>query len=174
MSAIISLDNKYRFSLSREWEDVFAFHGERLLFVMCNPSTADADVDDPTIRRCKGFADRLHCRQFEVVNLFAMRATDPRELRKVEPGTAIHPANDDHIRTAIGRASTIICAWGNNGTLWDRDRWVLRLIQIHARGRSIVALKIGKTGQPAHPLYLPANSPIVNFPGDNNPRFPRE
>lgn len=79
-SAIISECGKYRYSLSRIWDENKA----NVLFIMLNPSTADGDVDDPTIRRCIGFAKSWGYGGIYVGNLFAYRATDPKELLKVE------------------------------------------------------------------------------------------
>jgi hypothetical protein len=96
----------YRYLLGRRVGE-----GDRTaLFMMLNPSTADATEDDPTIRRCTGFARREGCGVLEVVNLFAYRATDPAELRTAPD--PVGPANDHHIKAALGRVALVVVAWG--------------------------------------------------------------
>ena len=145
--AIISECGTYRYLLQRSWN----VRLKAVCFVMLNPSTANAQVDDPTIRRCLGFAKRLGFGQLEVVNLFALRATDPAKVRKHQD--PVGPENDEHILTAVHVCDMTICAWGGNGGYKDRDTAVLRLL----RDNGIVphALRISKNGCPAHPLYLP-------------------
>jgi hypothetical protein len=125
--------------------------------VMLNPSTADAMLDDPTIRRCIDYAKRLDCDSLEVVNLFAYRSTDPNMLAAMSKDAAIGPENDQHIVKATALATVVLCAWGNHGALFGRDTEVLRLIR--GKGAKPMALKINtKSGQPAHPLYLKADA----------------
>src|SRR5580765_5070589 len=105
--ATISPDGKYRYLLSREYED--GMFGT-VLFVMLNPSTADATKDDATIRRCVGFTKRWGYSTLEVVNLFAFRATHPRDLWKADD--PVGPDNDVTISDAVRRAQLIVAAWG--------------------------------------------------------------
>ena len=123
---------------------------EGLVFVMLNPSTATATEDDPTIRRCMDFGRRWGFRELTVVNLFALRATDPAELRR--HGTeAIGERNDEMLAWLRQRRKTtcMVAAWGNHGTHLGRDAAVLPIIQ------PAMALKTTRLGCPAHPLYLP-------------------
>lgn len=150
MSAVLSPCGKYRYRLDRE---LGGFAGEgRISFVMLNPSTADATQDDPTIRRCIGFARAWGAARLTVVNLFAFRSTDPDALYSMSKAEAIGPENDQHIWEVWNQSKLVICAWGNHGKLHGRAADVLRL------GSSVstpMALKINaKSGQPAHPLYL--------------------
>ena len=103
--AVLSECGSYRYALTREWAD-----GKCVAWLMLNPSTADADIDDPTIRRCIGFARQWGYGRLVVVNLFALRATDPRVLvRNADP---VGSKNDFYIAKAMKEAQEVICAWG--------------------------------------------------------------
>lgn len=159
MSAIISDCGKYRYHLHRH---VGMGGRGSCCFVMLNPSTADATQDDPTIRRCIGYTKSLGCDSLEVVNLFAYRSTDPGVLAAMSRDAAIGPDNDQYIRRATALAEFVICAWGNHGSLFGRDREVLELIR--AVGRKPMALKMNaKSRQPAHPLYLKGDARPVEI-----------
>ena len=147
--AIISACGKYRYLLQRSWD----YKLQAVCFVMLNPSTADATLDDPTIRRCLGFAKALGFGQLEVVNLFGWRATDPKELKSaVNP---IDTENDEQLLNSAKVCNMTICAWGVNGTFLQRDKSVLGMLR--KNGITPHALRLSKDGHPAHPLYLPAN-----------------
>jgi hypothetical protein len=139
-------DGPYRYLLWRRWADAAS-----LLFVMLNPSTADAERDDPTIRRCVGFARAWGFGGVEVVNLFAWRATYPGELRRARD--PVGPHNDGVILAAAARNQAVLAAWGNHGALGARDRQVAALLAPF-RPRSLGALTAG--GAPRHPLYVRA------------------
>ena len=94
---------------------------------MLNPSTADASRDDPTIRRCIGFARAWGYGGVEVVNVFALRATEPSLLRRVRD--PVGPGNDAALAAATARVDAIVIAWGVHGTLLQRDRTVPRAAQ---------------------------------------------
>ena len=159
MSAILSPDRKYRYRLIR---DLGMMGNGVCCFVMLNPSTADEFADDPTIRRCLGYARSLGCARLDVVNLFAHRCTDPGTLYGMSRDAAVGPENDLHITEAACKARIVICAWGNHGVLFGRDREVVRLLRFH--GVVPMALKINKKSkQPAHPLYLKANAEPLEF-----------
>src|SRR5689334_10494992 len=105
-AAMLSPDSNYRYSLRRTWRE-----GSRIVcFIMLNPSTADADLDDPTIRRCIGFAKSWNYDALEVVNLFAWRATKPSVLASIDDPEGLE--NDGSILKAAARAEMIVCAWG--------------------------------------------------------------
>lgn len=145
-SAILSDCKSYRYRLERRWD----MERPRVAFVMLNPSTADANLDDPTIRRCIGFAKAWGFGGLIVGNLFALRSTDPKALYShSEP---IGPDNDRHLLTIADDVDQIICAWGTNGALHGRGKAVVRML----RGRNMLALKVTSDGSPGHPLYLPA------------------
>jgi hypothetical protein len=131
------------------------------VFVMLNPSTADAFVEDPTIRRCLGFARRWGCGGLVVVNLFALRATDPKVmLSHAEP---VGARNDDVIRAVAGMNVKVwVAAWGRPGTHCGRAVQVRELLA--ARGVQLQHLGLTDGGQPRHPLYLAAGTPLTPVP----------
>jgi hypothetical protein len=153
--AQISECGRYRYDLLRRWAD-----GDPLLFVMLNPSTADADVDDPTIRRCIGFARREGYGALWVLNLYAYRATDPKSL--LTCGDPVGPGNDNmlraHLRSSVGVGRPIVAAWGANAQA-DRVEHVLNLCP-DADWR---CLGTTKDGHPRHPLYVRGDQPLVPF-----------
>lgn len=140
----------YRFDLTRDWTS--REHSRRACFVMLNPSTADATKDDPTMTRCRNFARSWGYDGLAIVNLFALRATDPRELRlAIDP---VHPGND-RILLARARASgLVVCAWGARGTYLGRAAKVVGMLR--GAGLALHTLRLTKDGHPEHPLYLPA------------------
>ena len=156
--ALISDDGVYRYLLQRFWD----VRREALNFVMLNPSTADAILDDPTIRRCLGFARALGFGSLEVTNLFALRSTDPKALRvHIAP---VGPENDEVIVSSARVCHMTICAWGNHGNYMNRSSHVLDLLR--KAGVKPHALRIGKTGQPGHPLYLKGDLQPVELVGE--------
>jgi hypothetical protein len=128
---------------------------------MLNPSKADAEADDPTIRRCLRFARDLGFGSIDVTNLFAWRATDPGELARASD--AVGPENDRHILEAAGAAGMVVCAWGAFPAARPRAGAVVRLL----RSASVKLHVLGWTttpGVPRHPLFLPASArPIGAF-----------
>jgi len=104
-TAVLSEDKKYRYLLGREWD-----HNKPCIcFVMLNPSTADAEIDDATIRRCTGFARAWGYGSLLVVNLYGLRATHPKALwYDLDP---VGPKNDDHIILAVHKTKKVVCAW---------------------------------------------------------------
>lgn len=156
--AVVSACGRFRYSLWRRWGA-----GTTCVFVMLNPSTADAERDDPTIRRCVNSARAWGHGQLVVVNLFAWRATNPDELRAAATrlaGGPVGPHNDAAIREAVERADLVVAAWGTKGTLLARDRAVTDLVL--AARPVLHCLRATAEGHPEHPLYLPAAlEPVV-------------
>ena len=148
-SAAISLCGKYRYWLRR---DINLMVDKPCVFIMLNPSTADATQDDPTIRRCIGYAKAWDCSELIVVNLFALRSTNPKTLWAEDTIDPIGPDNDDAIMTAadIAHNGLIICAWGGHGSYMDRGDQVIGMIE-HLEPHY---LDLTKHGLPKHPLYL--------------------
>jgi hypothetical protein len=137
----------YRYRLYRTW-DLFL---PTCLFVMLNPSKADEVDNDPTVERCERRARAWGFGTLEVVNIFALRSTDPTALYSaVDP---VGPANDAAILAAAAGASRIICAWGTHGAFMGRGRKVREMLE--GAGHMLYALKVNQGGDPAHPLYLP-------------------
>ena len=149
-SAQISPCGLYRYTLTRSWGDALP-----LTFVMLNPSTADAAIDDPTIRRCIAFARRDGFGGIRVLNLFAYRSPYPSELVRV--ADPVGPDNDRHLATACG---TIVAAWGAVERYGEkRIRTVAQLLS----GKDVRCLGTTKSGQPRHPLYVKGDSPLTPF-----------
>jgi hypothetical protein len=146
--AVISPDGVYRYRLSRVWDGTKL----PLPWIMLNPSTADAEIDDPTIRRCMSFARREGAGGIEVLNLFAFRATDPKALRHASD--PIGPDNDEWIREVLFPHSRVVAAWGAHGDYLGRGFAVMRALR--ESGINIVCLG----DKPRHPLYIKGDCPL--------------
>lgn len=155
--ALISDCGKYRYRLWRRWNEALP----HLLFIMLNPSTADASKDDRTITRCIRKAYKLRYGGIEVVNLFAFRATDPDDLMQAdEPiGTENDGAILSAVEEALDHGGMVICAWGGNAAGTPREKYVLDILN----GVPLFALRVNADGTPAHPLYLPESLDPVEF-----------
>lgn len=152
-TAVYSDCERYRYSLTRIWEP----DGKRVLFVMLNPSTATEVQNDPTVERCERRARHLGFGGFRVTNIFAWRATDPRDMRAADD--PVGAENDLAITEGADWADQIIAAWGTHGTHRGRGPEVARLLQ--GLDRLLFHLGLSKDGHPKHPLYLPyAQQPI--------------
>ena len=149
-SALLSEDGKYRYTLDRAWGA-----GKPVVFVGLNPSTADAQVDDPTIRRMIGFAKRWGFPGVTVVNLFAVRLTYPAGLLDIED--PVGPNNDEVLADAAGKAGLVVVCWGNHGVFEDRCGEVAKILP-PAKCFGVTLLK-----QPAHPLYLPHTAELEDW-----------
>ncbi len=153
--AVFDKAGKYRYSLSRIWNA----EGAKAAFVMLNPSKADATLNDPTITRCIGFAEKMGCGSLEVVNLFAYRTAYPKELRVcVSP---IGKLNDQYISAAVETANFVVVAWGNWGQLHGRDQEVLQLV---ASKSPVFCFGITGKGHPRHPLFLSYEVDLIELP----------
>ena len=130
--------------------------GEELscLFVCLNPSTATETEDDPTVRRCIGFARSLGYSRLTVCNIFALRSTNPKALYD-HPDPA-GPENLEHIEREAVRHELLVAAWGNHGELRGQGTNVMKLLRVLADAVSVLGLNA--TGQPTHPLYLRADT----------------
>lgn len=162
-TAKLSPDGLYRYELTRWWGDPDAYVPLYLTFVMLNPSTADAQLDDPTIRRCVGFATREGFRGIRVVNLYALRSTQPAALwTHPDP---VGPDNRRSLRVALLRAyntcSPVVCAWGAHAHPEAVDRFKRDAADC---GAKLQALHVTKAGAPGHPLYLRADAPLQDWP----------
>jgi hypothetical protein len=149
-SADFSTDGRYRYSLTRRWRDGLPV----TTFIMLNPSTADAAKDDPTIRKCIGFARRWNAGGINVVNLFAVRSTNPRALYSMRAAEAIGPRNQAAIYEGCLGSGIVCAAWGLHGRLYSRDRAVLALLR-HWGILDVRHLGLTKDGSPRHPLMVP-------------------
>lgn len=154
MTAEFSPCGTYRYVLTRKTKCPFRWV-RRALFIMLNPSTADAIQDDPTIRRCISFAGREGCTDLTVVNLFALRATNPKELYgHPDP---VGPLNDIRLAEMIASHTFVIAAWGSHAFAKDRAK--------HIIDKFGPFLCLGKTkdGSPRHPLYVKGNAELIDL-----------
>lgn len=158
-SASISADGTYRYRLTRIWDGL----KPTCAFVMLNPSTADGESDDPTIRKCIGFADRWGFGSIIVINAFAYRATSPAHLKSVYADLRDGPGNAAAWGALLRAAendpgSKVIAAWGNHA---PHDTWQ-RFAQHGYRGEVHC---LGRTGQqqPKHPLYVPYDTELTLY-----------
>lgn len=153
--AVISDCGKYRYLLRRTWD----YDRIRVLFVMLNPSTADAKVDDPTIHSCVRLCRAWGYGSFEVINLFGLRATDPSELSKAHD--VVGPDNDRIAAVAVERCDVPICAWGAHKMAESRASEIKNLIT--SRRPTVFCLGTTKGGAPKHPLYIKTGTPLMVY-----------
>ena len=152
-AAEFSPDRRYRYTLRRQWDDALPY----CLFVMLNPSTADATHDDPTIRRCSGFAKAWGFGGLHVVNLSPLRATDPKELLAAgRESDAVWDENLEHIWYKAQTSNMVIAAWGVHGAAENRDSRVMG--ELRENVGIVYCLGLTKDGHPKHPLYLKADT----------------
>jgi hypothetical protein len=140
-SAVLSNCRKYRYSLSRVWDESKPY----VLFIGLNPSTADENEDDPTIKRCIDYANRWGYGGLKMANLFAYKATLPSDLKEAKNPIGVD--NDRYIKELSNKSTITVIAWSNDGSYLDRDKDVLKLID------KPMCLNVNKSGQPSHPLY---------------------
>lgn len=167
--ATISPCGKYRYLLTRDWnhdeESGVTFASRRVAFIGLNPSTADAENDDPTIRRCIGFAKTWGFNGLVMVNLFAYRATKPEDMM-----AAADPVGPDNLATLENLhnlAEFKIAAWGKHGSFQGQGDYVKSIIS-----GQLCYLRLNKDGSPAHPLYLPKTLRPTPFAGELDERIP--
>lgn len=144
--AVYSLCELYRYSLTRVWDA----GAERVLFIMLNPSTATEVQNDPTVERCERRARALGFGAFRVLNIFAYRATDPRDMKRAED--PVGPGNDEAMLDGLEWADAVVCAWGTHGEHRGRGPAVADLLR--GTGRDLLHLGLSKAGHPKHPLYI--------------------
>lgn len=155
-------NRSHRFSLIRQWDADLP----TMVVIGLNPSTADENADDPTIRRCIKFAQRENCGTLIMVNLFSYRATDPKELiGRTLVDLACGGSNSKIVRRICKAVSqkngTIICAWGVQGAMHNAEkiyRHLLRDFKLECLGHTLA-------GHPRHPLYVRADAPVILWEG---------
>jgi hypothetical protein len=154
--AILSDDGVYRYRLWRRWDPT----RPTTAFVMLNPSTADALRDDPTLRRCVGFARSWGDGGLVIVNLHAFRTPNPRELAEAAGRGVdiVGPANDDHVRAAFAEAHRVVFAWGASTLAPGVAR---RVRDALPADREVCCLGVTAHGHPRHPLYVAADAPRI-------------
>ena len=144
--AVISECGRYRYQLSRSWSD-----GPKCLFIRLNPSTADASNDDPTIRRCIGFARAWGYGGLCIGNLFPFRATYPKAL--LGPVMWNIDGNEEHLRSMRDTCSLVLCAWGNGHIVKKVMMRFPGYLPLQSLGE-LNYIGLAKDGTPKHPLYL--------------------
>jgi len=149
---ILSDCEQYRYRLWREWDASRPALG----FIMLNPSTADHQVNDPTITRCMQRALAGKYGRLEVVNLFPLRSTDPAGLQTHSAPLGREDIANGAVMDAINRCSLVICAWGAHKAAPARAAEVLRIVRMCGRGNLLHHLGMNKDGSPKHPLYIAA------------------
>ena len=157
--ATFSDDRVFRYTLMRTWGTE-----SKCCFVMLNPSIADASIDDPTIRRCMGFAKAWGHGGLIVVNLFAFRSTDPQVMiaEHKKGGDIIGPANDLNIIMSCKTAARVVAAWGAHGSLAQRSAHVRKMLG--ERDIKVECLGLTKLNEPQHPLYIEGDRPLQPLP----------
>lgn len=145
-TATFDSTGSYRYCLGRRWQS----KGPEVAFVMLNPSRADAQKDDPTLRACIQFAQRWEFVSLSVVNLFGYRTPHPAELKQAAEPVGIE--NDAYVLESVRRAKRVVLAWGNEGGLLGRDRAMLTLLKPYQS--KLTCLQLNRSGQPRHPLYI--------------------
>jgi len=147
-SARISTCKRYRYQLERSWSTRTS-RKSTVAFIGLNPSTADANQDDPTIRKCIAYAKAWHYKKLIMVNLFAWRATDPNALLLAKQ--PVGRLNDKHLDEAVLASALVVACWGEYGAILSRSD------ELRARyPRRLMCLRTNQSGEPTHPLYLPA------------------
>lgn len=147
--AVYSPDLRHRYLLTRRW----GTGGTTATFIMLNPSTATAQEDDPTIRRCIGYARDWGHSELVVVNLFAYRATKPMALREADD--MVGPRNDYMLLRVCQPEWLTVAAWGAFGNLNGRGQQVADMLT--DAGVDLSCLGVTASGQPRHPLYMLGN-----------------
>jgi hypothetical protein len=153
--AVFSPDEKYRYVLWREWSE----EKRRLVVIGLNPSTADATKNDRTVTRCINFAKREDCGGLIMLNLFALRATDPKVM--LSAADPIGTENDKYIAAhCFANHRIVLCAWGVHGGHRERD---VRVAEGVLGNLSLWCLGTTKEGDPRHPLYIRADRELEPF-----------
>lgn len=157
MSAIISACGKYRYRLDRLWNEL-AKAPRLVLWIMLNPSTADATADDQTLRKITAYSKAWGYDGLMVGNLYAWRSTSPAALLEAaHTNDIVGPEADGHLIQMLEQAELVVFAWGGNARP-DRVEVVRALVKQHARSVPyFLELTTGTPAQPKHPLYLPGH-----------------
>ena len=153
--AVFSECGNYRYKLSRGWDETLP----ACAFIMLNPSTADENVNDPTIAKCIQFAKKWGYGSLLVANLFAWRSTNPESMKQVSD--PVGPENEFWIAHISLNAGLVICAWGNNGHHLDRSKKTMSFLNGVPSIKQVYALHVNGTGEPAHPLYQPYSRELI-------------
>jgi hypothetical protein len=162
MSAIISDCGQYRYRLERDCG--IAFDGSKTFaYFGINPSTADATLDDATVRKWRGFTVRNGGHRFIVGNVFAFRATEVGALYHAED--AAGPDNLIHLKQIIADADVLVPCWGSSGKVFKSMRGRLKtvLYMLNSSGKPVMHFGLTKSGDPKHPLMLGYDTPLIEW-----------
>lgn len=155
LSSTAIIEGEYRYLLTRCFRDD---NDKCLAFIMLNPSTADEKVNDRTISKCISFSKSFGYDGIVVVNLYALRSTDPKNL--LTHKDPVGPSNEEYLKYIADNYDMAICAWGNNA---KEDR-VKQFINIFKNSKcQLMCLGINKNGSPKHPLYVRSNSKLIKW-----------
>lgn len=156
-ATISGVNREYRYQLNRVWNYAEPF----CLWIMLNPSTADANVDDATIRKCMRFAYMWGHGGIVVVNLFGYRSRTPKTL--LTAADPVGPDNDFYIHEAAHLASRVVCGWGATPFATERARKVPAMLRKVSLRWSPQCLGLTLKGEPRHPLMLAYTTPLSDF-----------
>ena len=159
-TAVISRCGSYRYALWRTWDPARG----AVMFIGLNPSTADATIDDPTLRRCMRFSKDWGYGGVIMANLFAFRATQPADL--LEADRPIGPRNNRWLRQLADDAALVVAAWGNDGAHLGRATAVCEMLP------ELSCLKVNGSGEPGHPLYIRATAKPIPYNAQSRSRNP--
>jgi len=151
--AYFSNDEKYRFILTRKWNKA----NKVVVFIGLNPSKATEMISDPTVRRCVNYAKQWGYDEMIMLNIFALRSTNPKQLYKSKD--PIGDMNDFCIREDIEMADLIVASWGNHGEHLGRGMEVYKII----KEMNVKCFGINQSGQPVHPLYQRNDAELIDF-----------
>jgi len=160
MSAILSPCGLYRYRLDRDCG--LPFEGSKVIaYFGINPSTADATLDDQTVRKWRGFTVRNGGHRFIVGNVFSYRATDVRELGKAD--VSFGPDHFFHIDQIIAEADLLVPCWGNSSKVPKNLRGMIGMLMMALKesGKPVVHFGFTKSGDPLHPLTLGYDTPLT-------------
>ncbi|MDP4162516.1 MAG: DUF1643 domain-containing protein [Bacillota bacterium] len=147
----------YRYSLKRIWDSE---NPRKAVFIMLNPSTANESTDDPTTIRCISFAKRWNCGSLEIVNVFAYRATNHKELKSLTKEEATGTNNNIHIESALSDAAVKVVAWGEHVTIHHKN--YIELEQ-QLKSHNLLCLGTTREGHPRHPLFVKSTTNLEVF-----------
>ena len=164
-SAVLSEGRDYCYRLERTWDERL----DRVLWIMLNPSTADENVDDQTIKRCIGFSRSWGYGGLVVGNLFAVRSTDPGGVLLADD--PVGPENDEHLRKAASECILTVCAWGGSlakhHLFREREIGVLAMLdglESNWPGKRVLScLGTNADGTPKHPVRLASDMRLWRF-----------
>ena len=157
--ALFGSSMEHRYTLTRKWAAGRA--RKRIVWIMLNPSTADADQNDPTIARTISFSKKWAFSDLVILNIFALRSTDPAALKThIDP---IGPLNDHYIRKTVKSADLVVAGWGVHGAFLDRGREAARLVLDSSSHGELWCLGVTKDGHPKHPLYIAGDTDLRKF-----------